>query len=354
MLKTNNNIKKSKGTFSSKELSIFCEQMSMLINSGILLNDGIKIILDEVSDIRIKNALQCVADELSKNNSLENALSKAGCFPEYMIYLTAIGAESGTLDKTMKSLAHYYDRQENIKETVKSAILYPSVLICMMVAVLLFLSIKVIPVFETVLNSLGANLSTIARAIMIGGKIFSKFSLIFAIIILVIIICIIYFAKSSKGQSKLINFIWQTKIFEALSMSILASSMSTSLASGLDTDRSLELALTGIVNKNIVEKINECTNLIKNEHLTFIEAIGKSRLFTGTTLNILSVGMASGSLDGAMKYVSNLFDDDFETMLVKRISLIEPISVAILSILIGVILISVMFPLLSVMSIIGA
>ncbi len=349
-----NNRKKSKSIFSSKDLSIFCEQVAMLLDSGILLYDGIKMLADESSNMKVKEVFESVADELLANNSLENALSKTGQFPDYMIYLTSIGSESGMLDKTMRSLAYYYNRQENIKESIKSAILYPSVLICMMAAVLLFLSIKVLPIFKTVLNSLGANLSGIASAIMSAGNFFVRFSAVFAIIIAAIIICIIYFSKSAKGQRKLMNLVWQSKIFETLSLSILATSMSTALSSGLNIDRAFELSSAGIINKKLKIKIDECMNLIKIEHLGAIDAIEKSKLFTGTSLNILKLGMASGNLDSSMKYVSDLFNDSFETILTRRISFIEPISVAILSVLIGIILISVMLPLLGVMSVIGA
>lgn len=349
-----NNKKKFKSIFSSKDLSIFCEQIAMLIDSGILLYDGIKMLADESSNMKVKKIFQSISDDLLANNSLENALSNTGQFPDYMIYLTSIGSESGTLDKTMRSLAYYYDRQENIKESIKSAILYPSILICMMVAVLLFLSIKVLPIFKAVLNSLGANLSGAAGAIMSAGNFFTRFSAVFAIIIVAVIICIIYFSKSAKGQIRLMSLIWQSKIFETLSVSILTASMSTALSSGLNTDRALELSSAGIINKNIKYKIDECISIIKNEHIGAVEAIEKSKLFTGTSLNILKLGMASGNLDSSMKYISDLFNDNFENMLVRRISFIEPVSVAILSILIGIILISVMLPLLSVMSIIGA
>lgn len=350
----NNNINNSKRILSSKNISIFCEQISMLLRSGVLLHDGIEMMANDTSDIKIKANLQHITNELSNNSSFENALSKANCFPEYMINITSIGTESGTLDKAMSSLATYYDRQATIKETIKSAILYPSILIVMMVSVLLFLSTKVLPVFEKVLQSLGTNLYPIANAIMISGQIFSKFSILFIIIAIILVIISIYFTKSYKGQLKFSNWVWQTKVFEILSLSILASSMSTSISSGLDIDRALELSAKSINNNKVKHKIQYCLNLLQTEHLPFIKAIEKSELFMGITSNILNTGMHTGSLDEAMKYVADLFENNFETMLVRRISLIEPISVAILSTLIGIILISVMFPLLGAMSIIGA
>ncbi len=347
-------INKSKNTFSSKELSLFCEQVAMLIDSGILLHDGIKMLSEKSDDIKIKKVFQSVADELLANGSLEKALKKTGQFPDYMIYLISIGTETGTLDKTMRSLAYYYDRQDSIKENIKSAVLYPFILITTMTAILLFLSIKVLPIFKTILNSLGANLSSIAQIIMSAGNFISRFSTVFAAIILLILVCIIYFTKSNKGKTSLMNFVWQLKLFETLSLSIFTASMSTTLSSGNNIDKAFELSSAGIVNKKLKIKINECIKLMNTEHLSFADAMEKSKLFTGIPLSVLKFSISIGNLDSSMKYVSDMFNDEFEAKLIRKISIIEPISVAILSILIGTVLISVMLPLLSVMSIIGA
>ena len=347
-------INKNKKTFSSKELSLFCEQVAMLLDSGILLHDGIKMLAEKSEDIKSKEIFQSVANELLNNSSLEQALEKTGQFPDYMIYLTKIGSETGMLDKTMRSLAYYYNRQDSIKENIKSAILYPFILIAMMTSVLLFLSIKVLPIFKTLLNNLGADLSGIVNFIMVAGSFISRFSALFICIILLIIICIIYFTKSNKGKEKLMDFVWQLNLFETLSLSIFTSSLSTVLASGDNIDKAFELSSSGIINKKVKNRINECIRLMNKEHLTFAEAMEKSNLFTNMPLSILKFGINVGSLDSSMKQVSDMFNEEFENKLARRISIIEPISVAIISVLIGTVLVSVMLPLLSIMSIIGA
>jgi len=220
-----------------------------------------------------------------------------------MINVIAIGTESGTIDKAMTSLARYYSRQASIQETTKSAVLYPSILITMMIAVLFFLSSNVLPVFENVLQSLGASLSPVANAIMIGSKFVSKFSIV---IIFAVALLLFYFTKSRNGKAKLINWLWQTKIFETLSVSILAASMSTTLSSGLDTDRSLELSATSINNNKVNQKIQKCLNLLRQEHMPFIKALEQCELFSGISSNILNTGIRTGSLDEAMKYVADI------------------------------------------------
>ncbi|WP_051280584.1 type II secretion system F family protein [Anaerovorax odorimutans] len=336
--------------FSSIELSIFCEQVAMIIQSGMLIYSGLQMITDDTKDMRIKRVLQIVSDQLADNNSFDKALSATGAFPSYMIHMAAIGTETGKLDIIMQSLSKYYNQQHNMKEMIKSAVIYPAILIVMMLIVLIFLMVKVIPVFENVFHSLGMQISPSAAYMIKIGNMLNNYSFVFLIILCIIGIVVVFLTKTQRGNSIINNWISQRKFSEKFSISAFASSMSIMISSGIDTEQSLKLSLEVISNVNIKSKINNCINLIVNNNKSFVNAFECVNIFSNTTMGILSIGSKSGNLNSAMDYIADIYENEYQYIITKNISLIEPISVTILSILIGSILISIMLPLLSVMS----
>lgn len=335
---------------SSRELAIFSEQVAMIIQSGMLIHTGLQMITDDTTDPRMKKILQEVSNHLEAQESLSQALALSGVFPDYLIHMVSIGTESGRLDSVMRSLSDYYSRQHTIGENLKSAIVYPAVLIFMMLTVLIFLVSKVLPIFQNVFQSLGTGLSSGATSIMSLGTMLAHYSFFFVIIVVFFILVILFLYYTEKGRRIWGAWLAQRKLSEKFSISAFASSMALMLSSGLDTEHSMKLSVQMIPNNNVKSKVNQCIQRLEGGNESFISALENTKFFSNTTMGILSVGSKCGTIDSAMQYVADIYEDEFQSSVMKKISLIEPISVATLSVLIGIILISVMFPLLGVMS----
>ena len=350
---TDNNYTEIKNSpFSSSDLAVLCQQLAMFVKSGISLEVGMDSLAKETANTKIKKVLDNIVLDLSNGTSVDVALSNTKCFPKYMVNVVSLGYQTGTLEESFTSLCSYYERQASIQDTLKRAILYPSVLVIMMLVVLLFLSVKVIPVFGEVLKGLGANLSPLANGIMVGGRILSV--VLIVVFVLIAIAAIIAYIKVKKaGSSSIRDMIYRIKLFEPLSLSNIASSMATTISSGVDVESSLEMSIPSAQNPHIREKAVAALRLIKEKNISFVDAFKEAGLYSGVSANLLSTGMQTGSIVDSLNYVAKTFEEEFENKLIKRISLIEPISVAVISVLIGLVLISVLFPLLGIMSVIG-
>lgn len=341
-------------SISAANLAVFCEQTAMLLRSGILLHEGLRAMAEDSPRGPIKEALSTVSETLAENQPFDEALRRSGAFPPYLVSMAAIGVESGQLDQVMSSLSLHYRRESSQQQTVKSAVLYPAILVVMLTAVLLVIAVKVLPVFQEVLQSLGTQLSPAASAILSAGSFVSRFSPVFAALILAFTALVLFLAVTDKGRRLLNLWFSKSKTSEAMALSTLSSSLSTLLSSGVDPDRAFELTLPLLANRKVREKALLCHRLLTEERLPFADCIQRCQLFSTMTVSLLSTGSRTGSLDAAMKYTADLYEEIFEDLTTKRLSLIEPLSVALLSVLMGVILIAVMFPLLNVMSTIGA
>lgn len=338
---------------SYRDLSIFCEQISMMIRSGIMLHSGMQMIADDTKDAHKKAVYQEVSDRLAEGSMLDVALKAAAAFPEYMVHIVEIGTNSGKLETVMDALSSYYSRQQMMRENIKSAIVYPLVLISMMLAVLVFLATKVLPVFEQVFKSLGAQMSPWAASLMKIAALFTQYSVVLVVLVFLLLIVGFFTVKTEAGKAALTGFLTGRKTAEKFAVATFASSLALMLSSGLDLELAFRLSSQAVPGGAVRGKIDMARKLMQEEPISFVEALGKSNLLSNTMTGLLSMGYQAGSIDSAMEYIANLYEEEYQAALMRRVSLIEPVSIVVISVLIGSILISVMFPLLSVLSTIG-
>ena len=129
--------------------------------------------------------------------------------------------------------------------------------------------------------------------------------------------------------------------------------MALMLSSGLDLDLAFRLSAQAVSDRTVRNKIETAGMLMNKTSASFVGSLEKVNLLTNTMTGLLSMGYQAGSVDTAMEYIAELYEEEYQTAIMRKVSLIEPISIVVISVLIGSILISVMFPLLSVLSTIG-
>lgn len=338
---------------SYRELSVFCGQISMMIQAGILLHAGVQMIANDTTDSRKKAIYKAIADRLAEGDTLDVALQASAAFPQYMIRLTEIGSKSGKLDAVMEALASYYSRRQSLQDSTRSAVVYPLILIGMMLAVLVVLTSKVMPIFQQVFHSLGTDISPWAAAIMNLGISFSRFSLLFAVLFVLLFVALLLISGSEKGRFSLFSLVMGRKITEKFDIATFASSMSLMLAGGIDMDTAFRLSEQAVSGKATKQKIIAAAESMRVGATSLTQALSEVALLSDTMTGLLATASQSGSVDSALQYIADIYEEEYESAMMKRVALIEPISVALISLLIGFILISVMLPLLSILSGIG-
>lgn len=344
-----------KNILPADEIATFCSQISIILQAGIPLYDGVETLVESCKDKKAKKALQQIADDVVETGMLYTAVKNAGFFPKYMVNMVHIGEEAGKLDEVLHSLSVYYEREARIKKSIKSAISYPIVLIVMMVTVVAVLVTKIMPIFEKVFKNMGVQVSKSGKSIMNIGLTVGNIAFVFTAVLLLIII-IVYILKRIGYGEALKNLSFKLPLLKGLNKKISASRFSAVIAmmlsSGYSLEKALELSVGVVTDKLARTKIEKCDALLK-EGKSFAEALDEIKIFDGMQNRMISVGFKAGQLDSVMNKMTKIYDDEVEDTIDRLLSYIEPTLVAILSVVIGGILISVMLPLTSIMSSIG-
>lgn len=338
------------------EISVFCRQMAILLKAGIGPAESVNILLQDISSSSGKSILNALRQVLSSGEQLHVALKISDVFPDYVVNMVEIGEESGNLDVVMDSLGAYYEREDSIKESIKSAVSYPMIMIIMMIIVILVLIIKVLPIFSQVFSQLGTSMSSFSQSLMTFGTNLSRYSGALVAILAIIIILTFLVNYNAKAKAVFVLIICKIpsigKMYETIAAERFANAMVLTLSSGMDTFESLRLANNLVENKKMNIKIDECIDGIANG-MSFPEAIKSSMLFNQFYSKMIEVAFSTGSIDIVMKQIAERYRLETTRRMSNLISVLEPTLVIILSVIVGMILLSVILPLMGIMSNIG-
>lgn len=342
---------KNKTVLNHKELASFCKQMSMVMHSGLSYMEGISLMIEDCKEEE-KPILENILEDLSMN-SFSSALKKQEIFPSYMIQMIEIGEETGRNDDVMEALYHHYLREDALAQNLKNALTYPIVMISMMLVVIFILLTKVMPLFNQVFQQLGQEMTGISKGLLLVGNSLSHFIFVFIGLIVVIILFIIYLLKSKNGKEKLNHFLSSFPLTRSLFFKIaachFAGGMSLALKSGLIQEKGIDLATNLVTNDSFINKIEHIKQELE-EGQNLASTFSKYSLFSRIQTRMILIGDKTGHLDQTMDEIASQLEEEIDDQISTFINVLEPTLVIVLSLIVGIILLSVMLPLLGIMS----
>jgi len=329
----------------------------MLLHSGITIKNGVLMMLDDEPDKDAKKVLQNLLDNLEGDVPLSVAMKNGAYFPNYMVSMIEVGEKTGRITETLTALAAHYDRQDRLLKSIKSAALYPSVLLGMMLVVVMILITQVLPIFNDVFGRMGAQMSPIATQLLQFGAWFRGASVVIAIIVGIIFLCAFLMwaiPASREGIVKLLKSKFGgSGLFGRIATFQFVSSMTLAMSSGLGVEESISLAASfNRDSKSLSQKYEKCMAII-GESNNLSTALKDSGILSARDSRMLSIGEQSGMGDSAMEEIARRSDRAVQDEIAGIVGRIEPTLVIITSLIVGTILLSVMLPLIGIMTSIG-
>ena len=347
---------KKQKLLTNSEIAAFCRQTALIIQAGITPAEGMDILVHDTIHAEGKALLQQISEGCRSGQNFYQAMEATGVFPQYVIRLLALGEESGNLDSVLSSLADYYEREEAISENVRSAVTYPLIMIGMMFLIIIVLIVKVLPIFNQVFEQLGTQMSPLAESLMHAGNVLSQYAIaIFVVFMILVLACIIAY-KTPQGRVTMKRFLASFPLtrsfYDKVAAGRFASGMFLCFSSGMDTYHGLDMIQEIVENEEMAQKIELCKNEME-QHSDLPEALAKAEIFSNLYARMIAVGFRSGSIDIVMKQIAAHYEEETDRQLSRIVSIIEPTLVIILSLIVGTILLSVLLPLMGIMSSIG-
>ena len=338
---------------SSAELSSFCSQVALILGAGMPLYDGMETLAETTKGTQHADLYQAASRGVNETGSLYQALRQDSRWPNYLVEMTGIGEQTGQLENVMNGLAEYYGREDRIRSTVISAVTYPLVLSAMLVVIVAIMLWKVLPVFQRVLNSMGTDLTGSGSALMhVGSAIGWVVLALVGIVVLAVIICVLLLRTSARdGVLAFVRKVFPPvrRLSMKLASSRVASVLSMMLSGGFPTGEAFRLMPAILTDTEAAERVEGIRRDLEGGE-GFADAVSKSGLFDGLHDRMIRMGVAAGREDQVMHKIADLYEEQVEDGIARLVAIIEPTLIALLSIVIGAILLSVMLPMAGILS----
>lgn len=346
-----------KRILSSEYLSSFCLEISLLLHAGISAEDGLYLLAEDETDKKNRQMLIKMAEILGEGRPFSEAVEEVESFPEYVIHMVQTGESTGRLEQSFQALSEYYESQVQLTEQIRSAVLYPMILMAMMLVIIVVLLVKVLPVFNQVYEQLGGTMTGTAKVLLqLGNGLGRSMPILCAIVGFCVILASVI-ACSSRVRHGL--FLLYEKMFgdyglsRKIGQSRFSSAMSMGMLSGLHTEEAFRTAMKFHQNSPKAKKRYETCLAMLEAGEPMAKCMKENQILDVAYCRILDLGAKSGTADTAMVEISRRMKEAVQREIERKVGRIEPTLVVITSLLVGIILIAVMLPLINIMSSIG-
>lgn len=344
--------KKPNKSLTDDELAVFCYQLGLMVRSGIGSEESLAILEGDARDARARALLEQARSGLLDGLPLSGALERTGAFPDYLLRMLEIGQAAGRLEEVLWALSRYYTRQAETARTLRRAVAYPAVMAVLIAVVFLVLVARVLPVFQQVSAQLGVSLSPVAAALLRLGAAGKTISAVLCALLALCAVLLLFLFRSSRGAALAGRAFSGTASAKALDRSRFATVLSLMLSSGLPLDEALGRARALLSASALAPALERCAGLME-QGTPFPRAVEECGVFSGLEAGLLSAGFRAGASDKAMEELARRCQEEADERLSALLARFEYALVAVLCLAVGLVLLSVMLPLLGVLSAIG-
>ncbi len=353
------------GSFGKKkvklqDLVIFTRQLSTMISAGVPLTRSLATLGSDTESPTLKAAIAAITKEVEGGAPLGTAFAKyPNIFSDVYVNMVKAGEEGGILDEILKRLALQVELDASIRKKIKSAMMYPIVLMVVTIVAFFGIMLVIMPKIGGILTDLGgpdAKLPIYTQILLDASKFMvSNFVVIFGILGIIIYL-ILRYIRSPKGKYKFHMLLLTMPIMKNITMKMAVARFSRTFASlmsaGVSVLDALEVTGGAIGNKVIEKELHDAAIQVRNGK-QLSEPISKSPHFPPIVSQMLAVGEETGQIDTVLVKVADFYEEEVTTLIDGLAAIIEPIMIVILGGAVGLIAASVMGPIASLSKNIG-
>lgn len=346
-----------KPVFTNEDSAAFCSELEYLLHAGIGNADALGIIAGDERRPAYKEVLTKMAEQADLGYPLADILRDSGLFDAKVSEMLRAGEKSGKVEEALRAISADCEAGASLDRRLKSALLYPAVLLIIMLAVIAVLLIYVLPVFNRVYAQLGSTLTGIAGGLLKTGEIISSAAPVLIVFLCAIIAFLALFSLSPAFRSTVGRYWSKLRKGKGLSASAqlasFAGALSMCMNSGLPAEEAVSIAAGLISSSDTLSKACEdCVEKV-GSGIPVSEALRDCGLLSASSASLLEAGIRGGSGEQAMEQIAARMVRQSEEALDSAVSRVEPVIVVVTTIIVGIILLTVMMPLVNIMSALG-
>lgn len=347
----------NKRSVKTLDITIFTRQLATMMKAGVPLVQSFEIVAEGLDNPAMREVVLGIKGEVEGGNTFAGALKK---YPQYFddlfCSLVASGEQSGALETMLDRIAIYKEKSELLKQKIKKAMKYPMAVLIVAFIVTVILMVKVVPVFQDLFSSFGADLPAFTQMVINMSKWMQAYWYVVIIIVGVVVGVFIEAKKRSKAfrdfldRAALKAPIVGDLVYKAI-IARYSRTLATTFAAGVPLIDALEStagATNNVIYYNAVMRIRE--DVSTGQQLQF--AMRTTNLFPSMAIQMVAIGEESGALDAMLDKVATHFENEVDNAVDGLTSMMEPLIMAVLGVLVGGLVIAMYLPIFKMGSVV--
>jgi type IV pilus assembly protein PilC len=329
---------------------IFNQQFLTLVKAGLPIHGSLEMLAKNQRNPHFAGQLLNVTERVKSGESLSVAFEAQGGIPTMYTTTLLAGERSGNLQEVLERFISFQRISLSFQKKLTASLIYPTVLIVIVIALLIFLITFVVPQFSTLYDGMGIQLPWLTVALLNFGRGAQHNGIYIAILLAAAFYGLNRFAKTPKGRDLVDGFRIGLPVFGKIwikyQVALFGRTLSTLLTGGLPLVPSLETAAKSISSHRIAKAVFSSVVKVR-EGKSLANSLETTKVFPGVAIEMISVGEQTGALPQMLNSVSEFFEEDVQTALSAAMALIEPMILLVMGVFVVIILIALYLPIFS-------
>jgi len=344
-------------TLTSSDLALMTRQFATLLVAGLPLVEALGVLVDQTDKKSTKALFADIREQIRGGKSLSAVLETyEKDFSQIYVHMVRAGEASGALDQILFRLTEFLEKQAALKHKVTNAVLYPLLMLVVGVSVLFFLMTFVVPKITAVFADMNQALPWPTIVLMSASSFFADYWMVVLGLVTGGIFLIRRTVQTEKGRTAADRLILRLPLIgdvaRMVSISRLASTLATMLASGVQLLEALDVSKR-VMNNRVLEEAVEGARQNIREGETIADPLKRSGEFPALVTHMIAVGERSGEMEEMLRRVSQIYDGEVDRVITRLTSLMEPIMILAMGLVVFFIVVAILLPIFEMGQMVG-
>jgi type IV pilus assembly protein PilC len=340
-----------------KEVIEFTRNLAVMLKAKLPLVKALDTTIKQISHSKFKTIVEDVRKQVKKGQSLSKAFAKhPTIFDTIYIQLAEVGEVSGVLDDILLRLSSYQEKAHKLKQRVRMALVYPSIIVGVAVSAVTFLLVFVVPTFVDMYQDFNAELPGPTKIILSISEFLTGNILLISGVLVLLIFGFSYFSKTPKGSNLIdhakLGIPYFGELYKKSLVGQFTKTLATLLQSGVTLSESMRVLKNSSTNSILTSEVQLMSKAItKGKSLN--KSLENSVIFPIIVTQMISVGEETASLDEMLNQVADLFEEEVDIMVEGLTSVIEPVLIVFIGLILGAIIVALYLPIFELVNVVG-
>jgi type IV pilus assembly protein PilC len=346
-----------KKSVSQAEVAVFTRQFSVMLDAGLPLIQGLDAIGQQHPNKEFKSVLEQVRGDVEAGSTLSAAMARhPKVFDTLYTNMIAAGETGGILDTILQRLSTFIEKMVKLKRALRSALIYPTTILSIAVAVVAVILWKVVPVFRSLFEGFNVELPLLTRFVIALSGLIERYAIFFIILMVIGVFGLRSYYKTEKGRRVIDRTLLRIPVLgpvlRKIGVARFTRTLATLMTSGVPILEGLDVTARTSGNAILEDTIYTLRRKIE-EGGTMADPMIQSGFFPPMVSQMVSVGESTGELDTMLVKVADYYEEEVDVVVANLLTLLEPIMMVFLGVVVGGIVIAMYMPLFKLIKVLS-